>query len=90
MALSTAPQSPRHTLLPMEDGTAHPTERLYAEEDVEGANGTYRLSNQHHVIGDSDDEFDGKEAGGDDSNIDRRDRRPSTEEHQELLVNDSR
>lgn len=90
MALSPVPQSPRHTLLPMEDGTADPTERFYAGEDVEGANGTYRLTNQHHVIGDSDDEIDGKEAGRDDTNIDRRDRWPSTEEHQELIVSDSR
>lgn len=87
MALPPVPLSPRHALLPSDEGPAPPLDRLSDEDDADGANDTYRLANQHHVIGDSDDEIDNRD---DDAETTRRDRHLQMEEHQELLASGNR
>ena len=86
MSLAPIAQSPRHALLPMEDGPAQRSERLFDEAGEEDEDGVYRLTNQHHIIGDSDDEMEPRV----DSSVDRRDRRPVIAEHRKLLVSDHR
>lgn len=86
MALPPVPQSPRHALLPMEEGEPPALDRRYVEDDAEGAGDTYPLANQHHVIGDSDDEGDDTI----DADNSRHKQRSSREKHQELLAGGNR
>jgi hypothetical protein len=86
MALPPVQHSPRHALLPLDEGEAIAHDRRYGEDDREDTGNNYPLANQHHVIGDSDDEGDGIN----DADISRHNQRSSREEQQELLVGGNR
>lgn len=79
---------PQEPLLPTTNMETPVRSRRYDEEGPEDEdNDAYRLTNQHHVIGDSDEEV---ERIDDDDLADRKAARHSGEERHELLGSDDR
>lgn len=79
---------PQEPLLPTANMDGLPTDRRYDEDDLDNdLNDVYRLMNQHHVIGDSDEEV---ERIKDDVLPEHKIARQSGEESRELLGGNDR
>lgn len=88
MELPSDHHPPPHSILPIsaENEDLVPRDRRYDEDHEDDMNEAYRLTNQHHVIGDSDEEVERmNETAADDKASQQL-----AEERRELLAMDGR